>query len=90
MVAKAIALGPLDADLILLGNEQTAPRSLLPEQAGKIAGEAVTEAVRLALAGDVDAIVTGRSTSTPCISPDSATPASPSSCPISPATWTSR
>jgi len=36
-----------------------APRSLLPEQAGKIAGEAVTEAVRLALAGEVDAVVTG-------------------------------
>ena len=59
MVAKAVALGPLDADLVFLGSEQTAPRSLLPEQAGKIAGEAVTEAVRLALAGDVDAIVTG-------------------------------
>ncbi|HYR98093.1 MAG TPA: 4-hydroxythreonine-4-phosphate dehydrogenase PdxA, partial [Gemmatimonadales bacterium] len=69
-MTKALALGPLDADLIFLGSgeqgavpsataEGTAPRSLLPEQAGRIAGEAVQEAVRLALAGDVDAIVTG-------------------------------
>jgi len=36
-----------------------APRSLLPEGAGRIAGEAVEEAVRLALRGEVDAIVTG-------------------------------
>ena len=70
VVEKAVALGPLDADLIMIGSgergavpagasEGAAPRSLLPEQAGRIAGEAVTEAVRLALAGDVDAIVTG-------------------------------
>jgi len=59
VVAKALALGPLEADVTLLGDGGTAPRSLAPEAAGKIAGEAVQEAVRLALAGEVDAIVTG-------------------------------
>ena len=72
MVTKALALGPLDAEIILIGNREQgagsreqaqvplpAPRSLLPEEAGKIAGEAVQEAVRLALAGEVDAVVTG-------------------------------
>src|SRR5260221_6095802 len=59
VVAKAIALGPLDADLVLVGSKDIAPRSLLPEQAGRIAGQAVEEVVRLALAGEVDGIVTG-------------------------------
>jgi len=59
VVAKALALGPLEADVTVLGDEGAAPRSLAPEVAGKIAGEAVQEAVRLALAGEVDAIVTG-------------------------------
>src|SRR2546423_3736602 len=59
VVAKALALGPLEADVTVLGDEGAAPRSLLPEAAGKIAGEAVQEAVRLALTGEVDAIVTG-------------------------------
>jgi len=81
VIEKALALGPLEADLVFLGSGEqgagpsgaaegtaprsplplfgTAPRSLLPEQAGRVAGEAVQEAVRLALAGDVDAIVTG-------------------------------
>jgi len=67
VVTKALALGPLDADVTVLGSGERgagaasgpAPRSLLPEQAGRIAGEAVQEAVRLALAGEVDAIVTG-------------------------------
>jgi 4-hydroxythreonine-4-phosphate dehydrogenase len=70
VIHKALALGPLEADLVFLGGGERgavpsdapagpAPRSLLPEQAGRIAGEAVTEAVRLALAGEVDAIVTG-------------------------------
>ena len=70
VVTKALALGPLDADVTVLGSGEwgavpsgaasdPAPRSLLPEQAGRIAGEAVQEAVRLALAGEVDAIVTG-------------------------------
>ncbi len=58
VVKKALALAPLDADVTIVA-EGTAPRSPLPEEAGRIAGEAVTEAVRLALAGDVDAIVTG-------------------------------
>jgi 4-hydroxythreonine-4-phosphate dehydrogenase len=69
---KALALGPLDADIVVIGSREQgagsweqvrlrlpAPGSLLSEQAGKIAGEAVTEAVRLALAGEVDGIVTG-------------------------------
>ena len=59
VVAKALALGPLDAEITVLGDQGPAPRSLLPEQAGRIAGEAVEQAVRLALAGEVDAIVTG-------------------------------
>jgi len=59
VVAKALALGPLDAEITVLGDEGSAPPSLLPEAAGRIAGEAVEQAVRLALAGEVDAIVTG-------------------------------
>ena len=62
VVAKALALGPLDAEIIVVGSGErgAAPsRSLLPEEAGRIAGEAVQEAVRLALAGKVDGIVTG-------------------------------
>ncbi len=70
MVEKALALGPLDADVVLLGSGErgavpsgaavrTAPRSMLPQEAGKIAGDAVQEAVGLALRGEVDAIVTG-------------------------------
>ena len=56
MVAKAVARGPLDADLTFLGSEE---RGASPEDAGRIAGQAVEEAVRLALAGEVDGIVTG-------------------------------
>jgi len=59
VVAKALALGPLDAEITVLGDAGRAPPSLLPEAAGRIAGEAVEQAVRLALAGEVDAIVTG-------------------------------
>ena len=70
VVAKALALGALPADVVVLGSGERgaepsappprpAPRSLLPEGAGRIAGEAVEEAVRLALRGEVDAIVTG-------------------------------
>ena len=70
VVAKALSLGPLPADVVVLGSGERraepsaapprpAPRSLLPEGAGRIAGEAVEEAVRLALRGEVDAIVTG-------------------------------
>ena len=70
VVAKALAAGPLDADVVLIGSREqgagrseapggTAPSSLLPEVAGRIAGQAVEDAVRLALAREVDAIVTG-------------------------------
>ncbi|HEY6159509.1 MAG TPA: 4-hydroxythreonine-4-phosphate dehydrogenase PdxA [Gemmatimonadales bacterium] len=70
VVEKALALGPLDAEIIIVGTGKrgavpsgaaagTAPGSLLPQEAGRIAGEAVEQAVRLALAGEVDAIVTG-------------------------------
>ena len=70
VVHKALALGPLRAEVVLLGSGEqgagpsgapqgSAPRSLLPEVAGRIAGQAVEEAVRLALAGEVDAVVTG-------------------------------
>lgn len=61
VVAKALALGPLDAEITVLGDQGAAapPGSLAPEAAGKIAGEAVREAVRLALCGEVDAVVTG-------------------------------
>jgi len=58
VLEKALAIGPLDAEVVMVGHSHH-PRSLLPEEAGKIAGEAVREAVRLALAGEVDAIVTG-------------------------------
>jgi 4-hydroxythreonine-4-phosphate dehydrogenase len=58
VVEKALALGPLDADVVLVGGDH-ASSSLLPEDAGRVAGRAVEEAVRLALAGKVDAIVTG-------------------------------
>ncbi len=57
MVAKALALGPLHADVVLLGSRE---RDAGPaDVAGRIAGEAVAEAVRLALAGEADAVVTG-------------------------------
>ena len=67
MVEKALALGPLDADVVLLGSGErgavasgaavrTAPRSMLPQEAGKIAGDAVQEAVGLALRGDTRAV----------------------------------
>ncbi|MGH7548961.1 MAG: 4-hydroxythreonine-4-phosphate dehydrogenase PdxA [Gemmatimonadales bacterium] len=70
VVRKALALGPLQAEVTLLGSgdqgagpsgapQGPAPRSLLPEVAGRIAGQAVEQAVRLALAGEVDAVVTG-------------------------------
>jgi 4-hydroxythreonine-4-phosphate dehydrogenase len=70
VVAKALALGALDADITLLGSgepgaepsevlDQAAPRSLPPADAGRLAAQAVERAVELALAGTVDAIVTG-------------------------------
>src|SRR5439155_20611911 len=54
VVAKALALGSLDADVTVLGSgerggvEQTAPRPLLPADAGRTGGQAVDRAVDLA------------------------------------------
>jgi 4-hydroxythreonine-4-phosphate dehydrogenase len=60
VVTKALALGPLDAEVVVVGSgERGAVSSVAPEQAGRIAGQAVQEAARLALTGQVDAIVTG-------------------------------
>ncbi|HEU5262099.1 MAG TPA: 4-hydroxythreonine-4-phosphate dehydrogenase PdxA [Gemmatimonadales bacterium] len=42
-----------------VASQGAAPRSPLPERAGQLAGRAVEQAVRLALAGEVDAVVTG-------------------------------
>jgi 4-hydroxythreonine-4-phosphate dehydrogenase len=57
VVAKALAQ-QLDADVRLLGStEHGAIHS--DAEAGRIAGQAIEEAARLALAGQVDAIVTG-------------------------------
>ena len=57
VVAKALALGPLHADVVLLGSRER--DAVSADVAGRIAGEAVAEAVRLALAGEADAVVTG-------------------------------
>jgi 4-hydroxythreonine-4-phosphate dehydrogenase len=59
VVEKALALGPLDAEIIIVGGGERGAVPSGAAAAGKIAGEAVQEAVRLALAGEVDAIVTG-------------------------------
>src|SRR5438105_12401708 len=59
VMEKALALGPLDAEVVIVGSGVQARRSLPPEDAGRIAGQAVEEAVRLALSREVDAIVTG-------------------------------
>jgi 4-hydroxythreonine-4-phosphate dehydrogenase len=61
VVRKALALGSLDADVVFVGSGEPGapPRTLPPEEAGRIAGEAVQEAARLAIAGEVDAVVTG-------------------------------
>ncbi|MGH7607655.1 MAG: PdxA family dehydrogenase, partial [Gemmatimonadales bacterium] len=59
VVAKALAR-PLDATVRLIGSPGAEAGSRLTEaEAGRISGHALDEAVRLALAGDVDAIVTG-------------------------------
>jgi 4-hydroxythreonine-4-phosphate dehydrogenase len=57
VVHQALAQ-PIDADVRLVGRQQTG-RGLPEEEAGRIAGQAIEEAVRLALEGQVDAIVTG-------------------------------
>lgn len=70
VIEKALALGALDAEVVLIGSEElragpaaasegTAPRSLLPAAAGRLAGRQVEQAVQLARDGKVDAIVTG-------------------------------
>jgi len=59
VVGKALAQ-PLDADIRIVGSrEQGAGSSLTEGEAGRIAGEAIKEAARLALDGEADAIVTG-------------------------------
>jgi 4-hydroxythreonine-4-phosphate dehydrogenase len=63
VVSKALAR-PLDADVTIVGKGEggrgKGEEGAVPseEEAGRIAAAAITEAVRLALAGDVDAIVT--------------------------------
>src|SRR5690242_8446392 len=59
VIEKALAFGPLDADLTLIGSGERSAVPSDPVAAGRIAGEAVREAVRMALARQVDAIVTG-------------------------------
>ena len=59
VIDKAVRLGPLEADLTLIGSREPGAVRSGAAEAGRIAGRAVEEAVRLALAGDVDAIVTG-------------------------------
>jgi 4-hydroxythreonine-4-phosphate dehydrogenase len=57
VVTKALAQA-LEADIRLIGStEHGAGRS--EEEAGRVAGRAIEEAARLALAGEVDAMVTG-------------------------------
>lgn len=59
VIEKALAIGPLNADLVFVGSGEQGAVPSEAADAGRIAGRAVEEAVRLALAGDVDAIVTG-------------------------------
>jgi 4-hydroxythreonine-4-phosphate dehydrogenase len=59
VVSKALAQ-PLDAEIRIVGSrEQGAGSGLSEVDAGRVAGQAIEEAARLALAGKVDAIVTG-------------------------------
>jgi 4-hydroxythreonine-4-phosphate dehydrogenase len=58
VVAKALALGALDAEVVLIGNREHRP-GLSASEAGGLAARAIEEAARRALDGDVDAIVTG-------------------------------
>jgi 4-hydroxythreonine-4-phosphate dehydrogenase len=59
VVAKALER-PVDADVRLIGGRGKEEGGRVPEEeAGRIAAEAIQEAARLALAGEVDAIVTG-------------------------------
>jgi 4-hydroxythreonine-4-phosphate dehydrogenase len=57
VVEKALAQ-PLDAEIRFVGKRET--RNKLSDiEAGRVAGESIEEAARLALRGEVDAIVTG-------------------------------
>ena len=59
VVATALAQS-LDAEIRLVGSgERGAGSGLSEAEAGKLSGQAIEEAARLALAGEVDAIVTG-------------------------------
>jgi 4-hydroxythreonine-4-phosphate dehydrogenase len=62
VVAKALAqdreASDLCADVMLVGGADARP-GLSDAEAGKVAAEAIEQAARLALAGEVDAIVTG-------------------------------
>ena len=59
VVTKALAQ-PLDAEIRIVGTrEQVAGSKLSELDAGRVAGQAIEEAARLALRGEVDAIVTG-------------------------------
>ena len=57
VVEKALAQ-PLAADVRLVGNQETGS-GVSEAEAGRISGQAIEEAARLALIGEVDAIVTG-------------------------------
>jgi 4-hydroxythreonine-4-phosphate dehydrogenase len=57
VVEKALAHA-IDADVRLVGNRETG-KGLSEAEAGRVAGLAIETAARLALAGEVDAIVTG-------------------------------
>ncbi|HEV8305081.1 MAG TPA: 4-hydroxythreonine-4-phosphate dehydrogenase PdxA [Gemmatimonadales bacterium] len=57
VVAKALAQ-PLEAEILGVGSQELGA-GLSEADAGRVAGRAIEEAARLALAGEVDAIVTG-------------------------------
>ena len=59
VVAKALSQ-PLDAEIRIVGSgERGAGSGLSEAEAGRLSGQAIEEAARLALSGQVDAIVTG-------------------------------
>lgn len=58
IVEKVLADPPEAADYVVVGTVPRSPFPVPPDEAGRLAGEAVERAVSLALAGDVDAIVT--------------------------------
>ncbi len=63
VVRKALAAGALEAEVVTVGStalkDMEHGAGLSEPEAGRISGQAIEEAVRLALAGQVDAIVTG-------------------------------